>query len=89
MAIDRMIGLPLQYGAGFMLGTSTISLYGWNHPRAFGHVGLANSFTYADPDRSLVVALLTTGKAVVAPHLPALLNLIAEIHRTFPPDSGL
>lgn len=81
---DRRILLPLRYSAGFMLGTDTISLYGWNHPRAFGHLGLANSFTWADPDRELVVALLTTGKAVLGTHVPALLQLITQIHRTFP-----
>lgn len=84
-AIDRMIGLPLQYGTGFMLGTRSISLFGWNHPRAFGHVGLANSFTWADPDRDLAVALLTTGKAVVGTHIPALFQLVSEIHHTFLP----
>lgn len=85
--IDRRILLPLRYSAGFMLGTETISLYGWNHPRAFGHLGLANSFTWADPDRELVVALLTTGKAVLGTHVPSLLQLITEIHRTFPVTS--
>jgi CubicO group peptidase (beta-lactamase class C family) len=74
----------MRYSAGFMLGSETISLFGWNHPRAFGHLGLANSFTWADPDRDLVVALLTTGKAVLGTHVPALLQLITEIHRTFP-----
>jgi CubicO group peptidase (beta-lactamase class C family) len=82
-AIDRMIMLPLRYSAGFMLGTRTLSLFGWNHPNAFGHLGLANSFTWADPDRNLAVALLTTGKAVVGTHLLGLLQLITEIHRTF------
>jgi len=84
LPLDRRILLPLSYSPGFMLGTDTISLYGWNHPRAFGHLGLANSFTWADPDRELVVALLTTGKAVLGTHLPAVLQLIGEIHRTFP-----
>ena len=43
----------------------------------------------ADPDRDLVVALLTTGKAVLGTHVLALLQLITEIHRTFPMnDSG-
>ncbi len=86
--LDRRILLPLQYSAGFMLGTDTISLYGWNHPRAFGHLGLANSFTWADPDRELVVALLTTGKAVLGTHVPALLQLVTEIHRAFPARSA-
>lgn len=81
---DRMIGVPLRYGAGFMLGTEHISLYGWNHPRAFGHLGLSNSFTWADPDRDLVVAILTTGKPVLGPHLGSLFQLIGEIHKAFP-----
>lgn len=84
--IDRRILLPLRYSTGFMLGTDTISLYGWNHPRAFGHLGLANSFTWADPDRDLVVALLTTGKAVLGTHVPALVQLITEVHRRFPAE---
>ncbi len=84
IAIDRMIGMPFCYGgAGFMHGTDTISLYGWNHPRAFGHVGMSNSFTWADPDRGLVVALLTTGKAILGTHLVALPQVIREIHRSF------
>ncbi|MDH3754230.1 MAG: beta-lactamase family protein [Acidimicrobiia bacterium] len=86
MSFDRMIGMPFRYGdAGFMHGTDTISLYGWNHPRAFGHVGMSNSFTWADPDRELVVALLTTGKPILGTHLLALPQVISEIHRTFPP----
>lgn len=82
--IDRMIGLPMRYGSGFMMGTRTISLYGWNHPNAFGHVGMSNTFTWADPDRDLVVALLTTGKPILGPHLLALPKLINEIHRRYP-----
>ncbi len=85
IAFDRMIGLPFRYGdAGFMHGTGTLSLYGWNHPRAFGHVGMSNSFTWADPDRELVVALLTTGKPILGTHLRALPGVIMQIHRSFP-----
>ena len=89
ISLDRMIGLPFRYGdAGFMHGTDTMSLYGWNHPQAFGHVGMSNSFTWADPDRQLVVALLTTGKPILGTHLVALPGLIREIHRSFPSTSG-
>ncbi len=51
---------------------------------AFGHVGMSNLFTWADPDRHLVVALLTTGKPVLGPHMVALSQLISHIHETFP-----
>ncbi len=84
MEIDRMLAMPMRYGTGFMLGTETISLYGWNHPRAFGHVGMSNLFTWADPDHELVVALLTTGKPVFGSHLPALVRLMAGIYEIVP-----
>lgn len=85
VSIDRILGVPIGYGdAGFMHGTDTASAYGWNHPRAFGHVGLSNSFTWADPERDLVVALLTTGKPVLGTHLLALPRVFIEIHRSFP-----
>lgn len=80
MEIDRMLAVPMRYGTGFMLGTETVSLYGWNRPRAFGHVGMSNLFTWADPDQELVVALLTTGKPVIGAHLPALVRLMGGIY---------
>tara|TARA_R110000823_G_scaffold132777_4_gene261200 strand:- start:6777 stop:8036 length:1260 start_codon:yes stop_codon:yes gene_type:complete len=84
LEIDRVLGMPMRYGNGFMMGTHTLSLYGWNHPHAFGHVGLTNTFTWANPDRDLAVALLTTGKPVLGPHLTALPRLISAIHEGFP-----
>jgi CubicO group peptidase (beta-lactamase class C family) len=81
--IDRMLGLPMLYSTGFMLGSDSISLFGWNHPRAFGHVGMSNLFTWADPDRELVVALLTTGKPVLGTHMVPLVRLFTGIHETF------
>lgn len=87
LALDRMIGLPVRYGNGFMMGNTSLSFYGWNHPHAFGHVGMSNSFTWADPDRDLVVALLTTGKPILGPHLAALPRLMAAIHEAFPARS--
>jgi CubicO group peptidase (beta-lactamase class C family) len=82
--IDRMLGVPMRYGSGFMLGNEQASLFGWDHPRAFGHLGMSNMFTWADPDRDLVVALLTTGKPLLGPHLVAIPQLIGEIHKQFP-----
>ena len=67
-----------------MLGTSTLGVTGWNHPNAFGHLGLSNIFTWADPDRELVVALLTTGKPVLGTHLLAVPRFISAIHESFP-----
>jgi len=82
---DRSLIVPIRYSAGFMLGSEWLSLYGWNHPRAFGHVGLSNVLCWADPDRDLAVALLTTGKPVVSAHVIRLVQLIAAIHEAFAP----
>lgn len=81
--IDRMIGLPVRYSSGFMLGSDSVSIFGWNHPQAFGHVGLSNLFTWADPERELAVALLTTGKPVFGTHMVSLVRLFQGIHETF------
>jgi CubicO group peptidase (beta-lactamase class C family) len=87
LVVDRMLGLPLRYGSGFMLGSGSISPYGWDRLLAFGHASLSNPFTWADPDRQLVVAILTTGKPVIGPHLPALVKLLTGINELFPrPD---
>ncbi|MCA9510390.1 MAG: serine hydrolase domain-containing protein [Myxococcota bacterium] len=83
--LDRRLLIPMAYSPGFMCGTSGLSLYGWNHPRAFGHLGLSNIFTWADPDRALVIALVTTGKPILTPHVVPLLQLLAGIHEAFPP----
>jgi CubicO group peptidase (beta-lactamase class C family) len=82
--LDRRLLMPVAYSTGFMCGSSGLSLYGWNHPNAFGHIGLSNIFTWADPDRALVVALLTTGKPVLTPHVVPLFQLVSAIHDAFP-----
>ncbi len=40
--------------------------------------------TWADPDRELVVAILTTGKPVIGPHLVPLVKLLVGINESFP-----
>ena len=84
LEIDRMLGVPMRYSSGFMLGSESVSLYGWNHPRIFGHLGMSNLFTWADPERDLAVAFLATGKPVFGSHLPPLVRLISGIHERFP-----
>jgi CubicO group peptidase (beta-lactamase class C family) len=79
--IDRSLLVPLRYSAGMMLGDSPFGLYGPETPRAFGHLGFANIMVWADPMRDISVALLTTGKLVVGPHLAALWRLLAAVSR--------
>ena len=85
LSLDRNLFMPVRYSAGFMLGSGTLSFYGWNHPRLFGHVGMSNLFTWADPDHELVVALLTTGKPLMGTHLAAFGGLLKGIHDGFAP----
>jgi len=87
-AIDRTLGMPVRYGLGFMLGSDGASPFGWNNPQAFGHVGFTNVLSWADPQRQLSVALLTSGKPVMSAHAIRLVQLLAEIQRVFPKICG-
>jgi CubicO group peptidase (beta-lactamase class C family) len=66
LEIDSTIGLPVRYGMGFMLGSKWLSFWGPDTPRAFGHVGFTSVSVYADPDRDISVALMTTGKPMIS-----------------------
>jgi CubicO group peptidase (beta-lactamase class C family) len=66
LEVDSTIGLPVRYGMGFMLGRKWLSFWGHDTPRAFGHVGFTSVSVYADPDRDVSVALMTTGKPMIS-----------------------
>jgi CubicO group peptidase (beta-lactamase class C family) len=68
--IDFTLGFPTRYGLGFMLGAETLSLYGPDTEQAFGHLGFTNIVGWADPERALSGALITSGKPVLYPELP-------------------
>ena len=82
--LDYTLLIPVPYSLGFMLGSRSVGLFGLDNPKAFGHVGLSNVFTWADPERDLVVSLLTTGKPLLGLHIPALLGFLYEVGRVFP-----
>jgi CubicO group peptidase (beta-lactamase class C family) len=71
-----------------MLGSRSLGLFGFDNPQAFGHLGLSNVFTWADPERALVVALLTTGKPILGGHIVPLLGLLRDLGRVFPKTPG-
>jgi CubicO group peptidase (beta-lactamase class C family) len=83
--LDMTLLMPLRHGLGFMLGSEWVSPWGGGTPRAFGHIGLSNIFAWADPDRRLSVALLTSGKPTATPELLRLVQLIRAIGDAFPP----
>ncbi|MBW2274194.1 MAG: beta-lactamase family protein [Deltaproteobacteria bacterium] len=86
--IDFTLGVPLRYGMGFMLGNKKFGPFGTDNPHAFGHIGFSNVFSWADPDRGLVVSLLNTGKPVLSRQVLPLLSLLGSIGRAFPNERG-
>lgn len=81
---DRTLMIPLRTSEGFMLGDSPFGMYGPHTSSAFGHLGFINIFCWADPSRDISVSILTTGKCLFGPHMPALVKLLVAINKTFP-----
>ena len=75
--------VPIRTSEGFMLGDEPFGMYGPHTREAFGHLGFISIFCWADPARDISVALLTTGKPIVALHYGPLLKLLATINRSF------
>jgi CubicO group peptidase (beta-lactamase class C family) len=84
LELDLTIGAPIRYGMGFILGARVASPYGVGTPRAFGHLGFTNVFVWADPQRDLAAALLTTGKPALAPAMARTWWLLTTIARRIP-----
>ncbi len=82
--LDLTLGIPLRYGLGFMLGGDPVGLFGWRTPRAFGHLGLTNILSWADPDRELSVAILTSGKPFLSLDVARLLQAVYQVGASFP-----
>ena len=54
--------LPLRWGTGYMLGSKRFGPFGRDAPAAFGHTGLVNIAVWADPERGLAAAVISSGK---------------------------
>ncbi len=85
LEVDLTLGLPVRYGVGVMLGDEIFSPFGPHTPQAFGHYGFINVIGWADPQRKLSAALLTSGKPFLGPHLLSLWRLLTAIARACPP----
>ncbi len=79
LEFDLTLVLPLRYGMGFMLGGKTLSLYGPDTNEAFGHLGFTNIIAWADPERQISAALMTSGKPVIYPEIYYLHDLMWTI----------
>ncbi len=81
---DRMLGLPMRYSLGFMLGRSRLSLYQGDTPKAFGHLGLINVVGYADPERDISVGILNNGKPGLSTKMVSFWMALRTIANTIP-----
>lgn len=83
---DLATGLaPMRWGTGYMLGSKRFGPFGRDAQGAFGHTGLTDIAVWADPERALSVAVVSSGKPGghrEAKRYPQLLDRInAEIPR--------
>lgn len=85
---DLTLGLPLRYGLGFMLGGKWFSLYGPDTQYAYGHLGFTNIVAWADPERQVSVALMTSGKPLVYPALYHAYSIARHIGAACPKDGN-
>jgi len=84
LEFDLTLGLPLRYGMGFMLGGQWLSLYGPDTEHVFGHLGFTNIVGWADPERQVAAALMTSGKPVLYPQIYYLFDIMRQIGRACP-----
>lgn len=80
-SLDRTMLIPMRYSAGLMLGGDPIGMWGLNTKDAYGHIGLINKMCWADPNREMSTAILTSGLALVSHHVPYLMKLMHEVNK--------
>jgi CubicO group peptidase (beta-lactamase class C family) len=79
LEFDLTLALPIRYGMGFMLGGKWLSLYGPDTQYAFGHLGFTNIISWADPERQVAAAIITSGKPLLYPELYYLWDAVRQI----------
>ncbi len=87
--LDFTLGVPLRYGMGFMLGGDWLSLYGLDTRYAFGHLGFTNIVTWADPQRHLAAAVMTSGKPAIYPEMYQAFAFTNAITAACPKDDAV
>ena len=78
---DRSLLIPLRFSAGLMRGNPGMSVFGPGASRAYGHLGFITILCWADPQRDLSGAILTTGKGLIGTHMPKILRLQQVINQ--------
>ena len=88
LEFDLSLAMPVRYGMGFMLGGKRVSFYGPDTPHAFGHIGFLNILAWADPERRISAALVTTGKPLLYPEMHHFSDITKQISEAFPKEAG-
>lgn len=82
---DVATGLaPIRWGTGYMLGSRRFGPFGRNAPAAFGHTGLTNIAIWADPQRRLSAAVVSSGKPGRHPEAGRYTELLNRITSEIP-----
>src|SRR5262249_4389780 len=82
LEIDFPLHRPGPYGVCFVVSAGVGRRYGPVTRHAFGQLGFTNVLCWADPERDLAAAVLTSGKPLVYTGLWWLWQMLAEIGRT-------
>ncbi|HEX5486353.1 MAG TPA: serine hydrolase domain-containing protein [Limnobacter sp.] len=85
LTVDKTLMIPMRFSEGFMLGENLFSLFGVKARKAFGHLGLINIVSWADPTRDISVSFLNTGKSLDPRTLPALGKILIAVSRNCQP----
>jgi hypothetical protein len=84
LEIDLSLLFPTRFSYGLMLGAEVISLFGRDTDLAFGHLGLINIMGWADPERGISAALITSGKAILYPEVHRFYGVMQRIAAEVP-----
>jgi len=84
LEFDLTLAVPIRYSMGFMLGG--FYFFGPDTPRAFGHLGFINILGWADPDRQVSAALMTSGKPFFLPEIYLVYDIMRRIGRACPKE---
>jgi CubicO group peptidase (beta-lactamase class C family) len=84
LEIDLSLVFPTRFSYGLMLGAKVISLFGLDTDLAFGHLGLINIMGWADPERGISAALITSGKAILYPEVHRFYGVMQRIAAEVP-----
>ncbi len=77
-------GAPMRWGTGYMLGSKRFGPFGRDAAGAFGHTGLTDIAVWADPDRAMSVAIVSSGKPSGHPEAKRYPALLDTINREIP-----